>query len=252
MLSFSPPSNAGEALMPFPVIVGLQWLFQMNSDGTGYRRSAAWPVRPIAKHVSPVWCSPLQIFLRSLFWLAIAIGLLVLYPFSPEEMNGDGFTAAREALFVTGIDELLPPGFRGLMLVGLLAALASTVDTHLNWGASYWSNDVYGGVVAPKLLKRKPKDKELVLVARLSNVLILLIAMVIMANLGSIQTAWFISLLFGAGMGSVLVLRWLWERINLYSELTAMVVSLITAPLLLYFLGTDPEREWIRRASCHW
>ena len=100
--------------------------------------------------------------------------------------------------------------------------------------------------MAPKLLKRKPKDKELVLVARLSNVLILLIAMVIMANLGSIQTAWFISLLFGAGMGSVLVLRWLWERINLYSELTAMVVSLITAPLLLYFLGTDPEREWIR------
>jgi hypothetical protein len=70
--------------------------------------------------------------------------------------------------------------------------------------------------------------------------------MVIMANLGSIQTAWFISLLFGAGMGSVLVLRWLWERINLYSELTAMVTSLITAPLLLYFLGTDPEREWIR------
>ena len=47
-------------------------------------------------------------------------------------------------------------------------------------------------------------------------------------------------------MGSVLVLRWLWERINLYSELTAMVFSLITAPLLLYFLGTDPEREWVR------
>jgi hypothetical protein len=44
----------------------------------------------------------------------------------------------------------------------------------------------------------------------------------------------------------VLVLRWLWERINLYSELAAMAVSLITAPLLLYFLGTDPGDEWIR------
>ncbi len=247
MLSFAPPSNAGEALLPFLMIVGLQWLFQMNSDGTGYlaQRSMACPTDREARIAGLVF-TWLQIFLRSLFWLAIAIGLLVLYPFSPEDMSGDGFTAAREALFVTGIDELLPPGFRGLMLVGLLAALASTVDTHLNWGASYWSNDVYGGVVAPKLLKRKPKDKELVLAARLSNVLILLIAMIIMANLGSIQTAWFISLLFGAGMGSVLVLRWLWERINLYSELTAMVFSLITAPLLLYFLGTDPEREWVR------
>ena len=107
MLSFSPPSNAGEALMPFLVIVGLQWLFQMNSDGTGYlaQRSMACPTDREARIAGLVF-TWLQIFLRSLFWLAIAIGLLVLYPFSPEEMNGDGFTAAREALFVTGIDEL--------------------------------------------------------------------------------------------------------------------------------------------------
>lgn len=247
MLSFAPPANAGEALMPFLVIVGLQWFFQMNSDGTGYlaQRSMACPTDRDARIAGLVFAW-LQIFLRSLFWMAIAVGLLVLYPFTPAEMAGDGFTAGREALFVQGIEELLPPGVRGLMLVGLLAALASTVDTHLNWGASYWSNDVYGGVFAPHVLKRKPRDRELVVVARLSNVLILAIAMIIMANLGSIQTAWFISLLFGAGMGSVLVLRWLWERINLYSELTAMGVSLIAAPLLLYYLGTDPEGEWIR------
>lgn len=247
MLSFAPPADAGEALMPFLVIVGLQWFFQMNADGTGYlaQRSMACPTDRDARIAGLVF-TWLQIFLRSLFWMAIAVGLLVLYPFTPGEVAGDGFTAAREALFVQGIEDLLPPGVRGLMLVGLLAALASTVDTHLNWGASYWSNDVYGGVFAPHVLKRKPKDRELVLVARLSNVLILLIAMIIMANLGSIQTAWFISLLFGAGMGSVLVLRWLWERINLYSELAAMAVSLITAPLLLYYLGTDPDREWVR------
>ncbi|HBM10504.1 sodium transporter [Pseudomonas sp. Choline-3u-10] len=247
MLSFAPPADAGEALMPFLVIVGLQWFFQMNADGTGYlaQRSMACPTDRDARIAGLVF-TWLQIFLRSLFWMAIAIGLLVLYPFTPGDMAGDGFTAGREALFVQGIEDLLPPGVRGLMLVGLLAALASTVDTHLNWGASYWSNDVYGGVFAPHVLKRKPKDRELVLVARFSNVLILVIAMIIMANLGSIQTAWFISLLFGAGMGSVLVLRWLWERINLYSELTAMAVSLITAPLLLYYLGTDPDREWVR------
>ena len=38
------------------------------------------------------------------------------------------------------------------------------------------------------------------------------------------------SLLFGAGMGSVLVMRWLWERINLHSELAAMAISLDLAP----------------------
>ena len=216
-------------------------------DGTGYlaQRSMACRSERDAR-AAAVLFAWLQVFLRSLLWLAIALGLLVLYPFRPEEAAGEGFAAAREMLFVHGIDDLLPPGARGLMLVGLLAALASTVDTHLNWGASYWSKDVYEDVLCRRLLGRQPKPRELVLVARLSNVLILAIAMAVMVNLGSIQTAWFVSLLFGAGMGSVLVLRWLWERINLYSELAAMAASLVTAPLLLYFLGTDPEDEWIR------
>ena len=250
MLSFAPPGDAGEALLPFLVLIGLQWLFQMNADGTGYlaQRSMACSSDREARIAGLVFAW-LQVLLRSLLWMAIAIGLLVLYPFSPQELGSVGFTAAREALFVAGIDALLPPGLRGLMLVGLLAALASTVDTHLNWGASYWSNDVYAGVVAPKLLKRAPSDRELVRVARLSNVLILLLAMVVAGNLGSIQTAWFISLLFGAGMGSVLVLRWLWERINLWAEVAAMACSLVAAPLLLYLLGSDPEREWIRLGS---
>ncbi len=247
LLSFGPPDSAGQVLLPFLIIIGLQWFFQMNSDGTGYlaQRSMACRTDRDAR-VAGVVFTWAQIFFRSLFWLLIAVGLLVLYPFTPEEAAGEGFAASREILFVVGIDDLLPAGVRGLMLVGLLAALASTVDTHLNWGASYWSNDIYDRLVCNRWLNRRPRGRELVIVARLSNILILVIAMAIMANLGSIQTAWFISLLFGAGMGSVLVLRWLWERINLYSELGAMAASLITAPLLLWTMGTDPETEWVR------
>ncbi len=114
----------------------------------------------------------------------------------------------------------------------------------MNWGASYWSNDIYQRLICQHWLKREPKSSELVVVARLSNILIVAIALIITANLGSIQAAWRISLLFGAGMGSVLVMRWLWERINLYSELAAMVTSLVVAPLLLLFT----KAEWIRLA----
>ncbi len=246
MLSFAPPS-VGDVLLPFLVIIGLQWFFQMNSDGTGYlaQRSMACRTEGDARFAGVLFAW-LQIFARSLLWLLIAVGLLVVYPFAPEDVGAPGFAASREMLFVTGIDELLPPGLRGLMLTGLLAALASTVDTHLNWGASYWSNDVYDRLVCRQWLGREPRSRELVLVARLSGVIILVVALVVMANLGSIQTAWFISLLFGAGMGSVLVLRWLWERITLFSELAAMAVSLIAAPLLLVTLGTDPETDWLR------
>ncbi|MEX2630371.1 MAG: sodium:solute symporter family protein [Tistlia sp.] len=248
LLSFA-PGTAGDLLLPFLVVISLQWLFQMNADGTGYlaQRSMACRSDADARRAGVLFAW-LQIFLRSLFWLVIAVGLLALYPIGPQDAGSEGFVAGRELLFVTGIDDLLPPGLRGLMLVGLLAALASTVDTHLNWGASYWSNDVYDRLVCRQWRRRAPAAHELVLVARLSNLLILVIALVIMANLGSIQTAWLLSLLLGAGVGSVLVLRWLWERINLHSELAAIGVSLVAAPLLLAVYGTDPQTEWLRLA----
>ena len=241
LLSFAP--TGGELLLPFLIIIGLQWFFQMNSDGTGYlaQRSMACSTDRDARIAALVF-SWMQIFFRSLIWLIIGVSLLVFYPFTAAEATGSNFAASREILFVTGINDILPVGIRGIMLTAMLAALASTIDTHLNWGASYWSNDIYQRLICTEWLKRKPKNTELVLAARLSNILILLIALTIMANLGSIQTAWFISLLFGAGMGSVLVLRWLWERINLFSELAAIVVSLIVAPILLIVTNA----EWVR------
>jgi solute:Na+ symporter, SSS family len=247
LLSFAP--GTGEVLLPFLVLIGMQWLFQMNSDGTGYlaQRSMACATDRDARFAGVLFAW-LQILLRSVPWLLIAVGLLVLYPFDPAataEPAGaarDAFAASREILFVTGIQDLLPAGVRGLMLTGLLAALASTLDTHLNWGASYWSRDIYHRLISEAWLKREPGRRELVLVARLSNLLILAIALVIMANLGSIQTAWFLSLLFGAGMGSVLVLRWLWERINMWSEIAAMATSLLIAPVLLVTI----DAEWVR------
>lgn len=251
MLSFGPPEGGAAVLLPFLTIIGLQWLFQMNSDGTGYlaQRSMATRTAQDAR-VAGVVFAWAQILVRSLVWLLIGVGLLVLYPFTAAEAGEAGFVAGREILFVTGVNELLPPGLRGLMLTGLLAALASTLDTHLNWGASYWSNDIYRGLVCRRWLDRQPGDRELVIVARLSNLLILAIALVIMANLGSIQEAWVTSLLLGAGMGSVLVLRWLWERINLWSEVAAIAASLVTAPLLLFVLdpGTTAADDALRLA----
>jgi len=241
MLAFSP--GWSDALLPFLVIIGLQWFYQMNADGTGYlaQRSMACSSDREARFAGVVF-TWMQILVRSLIWLVIGVGLLVVYPFDPVELGSEQFAAGREILFVTGINDLLPAGLRGLMLVGLLAALASTIDTHLNWGASYWSNDIYRRLICHTWLKRQPRDLELVLAARLSNLLILVIAIAIMASLASIQTAWFISLLFGAGMGAVLVLRWLWERINLYSELAAIATSLVVAPILL----VATQQEWLR------
>jgi SSS family solute:Na+ symporter len=93
-----------------------------------------------------------------------------------------------------GINELLPSGVKGLLLTGMLAALASTIDTHLNWGAGYWSNDIYKRLWCEVYKKKEADNRTLVFVARISNILILTIALIIMANLDNIQTAWKASL----------------------------------------------------------
>lgn len=241
ILSFMPPLE--EAVWPFVAVITLQWLFQMNSDGTGYlaQRTMACSSDRQARWAALVFTFA-QVVLRSLLWLPIVIALLVLYPFSNHSEITEAAIAAREVAFAQGMNEILPVGARGLMLTGMLAALASTIDTHLNWGASYFANDLYGALWLQRFRKRAPRGRELVIVARISNVLIIGLASVVMMHLGSIRTAWQISLLFGAGSGAVLLLRWLWERINLYCEIAAILFSIVAAPLLIWTV----EEDWVR------
>ena len=241
ILSFAPP--AGEAFAPFIVIIALQWFYQMNSDGTGYlaQRTMACRDDREARWAAIVFTIT-QVVVRSLLWLLIGIALLVVFPFDPGASADEAFIAGREMVFARGIDTLLPVGARGLMLTGMLAALASTIDTHMNWGASYWSNDLYKAIWVERIRGREANQWELVRVARLATIILFIIALAIMVNLGSIQTAWQISLLFGAGMGAVLVLRWIWERVNLWCEIGSILVSIILAPILMWTVDADWQR----------
>ena len=238
------PAQLDSGVMLVLGVLAVQWFAQTNSDGTGYLAQRVMACRSDrdARNAAIVFTF-LQVVLRSLLWLPIAVGLLILYPESDLPALGtasESFRMQREATFAWGIRDYLPIGIRGLMLTGLLAALASTIDTHLNWGASYWANDIYKRFLAPVLLKREASNKELVWVARLSNVGLLFIALFIMARLSSIQGAWHISLLFGCGLGVVLMLRWLWWRINIWSEYAAVISSILLAPILL---TACPEME---------
>ena len=237
LLAFT-PFGAKDATMLVLFVYGFQWLLQMNADGTGYlaQRSMACRTDYDARLAAVVFTIA-QVFLRSVIWLPLALGLLVIFPPLPGPID----MAAREFTFIQGIDELLPTGLKGLMLVGMLAALASTVDTHLNWGASYWTNDVYRRFICQSWLKHMPSNQALVWVARGSNVLILFLALCILPWLSSIQMAWQVSLLLGAGMGVLLVLRWIWWRITAWGELSCIMTSILLAPFLLWGLPNQEE-----------
>ncbi|MCH2169140.1 Na+:solute symporter [Myxococcota bacterium] len=235
LLAFT-AGEAGGLSSALLLVIAVQWLVQMNSDGTGYlaQRSMACRSDRDARQASVVM-TLLQILLRSLLWIPIGLGLLLIFPADPG-LQGTALQADREATFVRGIAELLPPGLRGLMLTAMLAALASTVDTHLNWGGSYWTRDLYERFLMRGWLKREPGARSLVWVARASSLGILLVSLGIMTQLESIQSAWQASLLLGAGMGVMLLLRWFWWRINAWGELSSIVASMLLAPALLWGL----------------
>jgi Na+/proline symporter len=233
------PSRAAEAGGWVIALIAVQWIAQMNADGTGYlaQRTMACRSDRDARRAAVVFVVT-QVLVRSLLWMAIGLALLCLYPAA-------GDAAAREATFVAGVADRLPTGARGLMLVGLLAALASTVDTHLNWGASYFTNDLYRRIWCERWRRREASPRRQVWVARLGNLVVLAGALAILPLLGSIQQAWKLSLLWGAGMGVPLVLRWIWWRMTAAGELAALAVSVLAAPLVLRFIDGDGPRLFV-------
>jgi solute:Na+ symporter, SSS family len=233
------PGPAKDATAGLVAVFALQWLLQRNADGTGYLAQRAMACRSDrdARQATVIFAF-LQVLLRSLLWVPLALALILLLPPDPA-LDGAALVRDREASFVLGIRELLPAGLLGLMLTAMLAALTSTVDTHLNWGSSYLANDIYGRLVCRGLLDREPSGRSLVWVARLSNLALLLAALLIMTQLESIQAAWKATLVLGAGIGVVTVLRWLWWRISAWGELSALVVSFAAAPVALAWGGPE-------------
>ncbi len=233
------PGAARDAGLGLVAVFALQWLLQRNADGTGYLAQRAMACRSDrdARRATVVFAF-LQIGLRSLLWVPLGLALLVIFPPDPE-LAGQALVRDREASFVLGMKTVLPAGALGLMLTGMLAALTSTLDTHLNWGASYVANDLYARGLCRGWLRREPSPRGQVWVARLSNTALLMLAMGVMTQLGSIQQAWKATLVLGAGIGVVTVLRWLWWRITAWGELAALAVSFTGAPLAM--LATDAE-----------
>jgi SSS family solute:Na+ symporter len=239
ILAFT-PSGARDASLAVLGVLGLQWLVQMNSDGTGYlaQRTMACRSDRDARQAALVFTFA-QVVVRSLLWLPLGLALLLIFPPEPN-LATSLLVADRERTFVQGM-AALPTGLLGLMLCAMLAALASTIDTHLNWGSSYWTHDLYDRIVCRAWLGRTPSPRSLVWVARAASGLILVLALLILPRLSSIQVAWHTSLLLGAGMGVMLVLRWLWWRVTAWAELATLAASAGLAPLLLMLLPGDQE-----------
>jgi SSS family solute:Na+ symporter len=120
----------------------------------------------------------------------------------------------------------LPVGFKGIMVASLAAAYLSTMDTCLNWGASYLVNDFYRRFIRPDA-----SSKNYILASRLVTAALMLISALIMFLLVSARESFELLLSIGAGTGLIYILRWFWWRINAWSEIAAMASSFTIAAM---------------------
>jgi len=132
-----------------------------------------------------------------------------------------------EAGYVMLIVKLLPAGFLGIMMASLIAAFMSTVDTHINFGASYMLNDIYR-----RFIKKEATEKHYVRASQVSTVLMLVCALLVAYNLDSVSDAWYYMSMLTAGYGVLIVVRWFWWRVNAIAEITALAASGIFSTLL--------------------
>jgi len=128
------------------------------------------------------------------------------------------------------IKRFLGPGLQGLLFVTFLAAFMSTITTHLNWGASYIVNDIY-----KRFINKSSSDRHYVLISRIFTIVITVLAGAVAFFLKDIGKAWIFLWAMSAGIGLVLILRWFWWRINVWSEISALSSSIITIVVIIIY-----------------
>lgn len=155
--------------------------------------------------------------LRPWPWIIIGLCAVVVYPNLSMNEAGNGFVMAMR--------DFMPVGLRGLLFTAFLGAYMSTISTQLNWGASYLTNDLYKRNKEQK--GKEINQKQLVKAGKIATVIIMAIALVITSFIETIDGAARFLIASSAGLGAVLILRWYWSRINIWSEISATLAPIV-------------------------
>jgi len=197
----------------FLVFISIMWWSTHNADGGGYiiQRMLSSKNERHSLYAT-LWFNIAQYALRVWPWIIVALVSIVVFPNITES----------KAAYPMAINEFLPAGLKGLLIASFLAAFMSTIDTHLNWGTSYFINDLY-----KRFMVKNANERHYVVVSRICMIVLMLFAAVAASFMDSISKAWEFLIPMGAGIGLVLVLRWFWWRINAWSEISGLTASVI-------------------------
>lgn len=227
----------GEMFTWFLSFVLVNWWAWKNTDGGGLLVQRMASCRNERDAVlATLWYNFFHYAVRCWPWVIVALASITLVPdealpFKP------GSTKARdhEMAYAILIRTVLPAGLKGLVIGWFLAEFMSSINTHTNWGSSMLVNDLY-----KRFWRRDASDHHYVQVGRVATVLVMLGAVGTAFLTGDIAKSFDYVLTGTAAVGVVAALRWLWWRVNVWTEIVAMTLSPLTT-FVLYPLWIQPR-----------
>jgi Na+/proline symporter len=202
---------AGLALFTFAVYLSVQWWASFIGASSANQRMLSMRDERHAVY-GIFWSQVAHYTLRTWPWVVVGLASFLYFPASE--------LADPELAYPKMMMRFLPDGLRGLMVVGFVAAFMSTMDTRLNWGASYLVNDLYRRFIRPQA-----EQKHYVRVSRAATFMIVVLAALTAWQMETIAGAWKYLAQLGSGVGLVVLLRWFWWRVNAWSEIAAILAS---------------------------
>ena len=173
--------------------------------------------------VNVVLCFPRYMMIAGLTVLALAF-------FSPQ-LQAMGPNIDFEMVLPYALKNLIPVGWVGLILAGLIAAFMSNYAATINAAPAYVVNDIYKRFINPSAPPRK-----YVRMSYIVSVVFVLLGFAFGLIVGSINEVmqWIVNALWG-GYTAANVLKWYWWRLNGYGYFWGMVAG-IGAALVMPFL----------------
>jgi len=218
------PSFGTTAMTFFLVGLGVQWWASPWVDGGIYNAQRMLAAKD-QRHaiLGRFWATVGQMCVVIWPWIITALCSMLIFPLS----QYPDIAADPESAYPKMIVAMLPKFVRGFVVASLLAAFMSTMDSLLNNTSSYMVNDLY-----KRFLVRNKPAKHYVLMGRVCMLLSLVIAGLIAMVSKNILTLSMLAFEIAGGVGLIFMLRWLWWRINAWSELSSYIVGIIGAILV--------------------
>ncbi len=223
------PPGESTPFTGFLILIFIVWWADANIDGKGYiaqRLLAAKNERHAM--LAYLWYGIAHICLRPWPWIVAGLCGMAFF----------GRIDDPERYYPMVMNDVLPPGFFGVMVASFLAAFMSTVDTQLNWGASILVTDIY-----KRFFRRSGSEKEYILASRIAIAGLALAGAAASFLVKDISLAWMIIIAVTAGVGSVYIARWYWWRVNAWSEIAAFVTALSCTLVFKYWLILGDREE---------